>query len=143
MKGDGNQMDYGMRIYDPRLGRFLSIDPLIDKYPELTPYEFSSNSPIANIGLDGQESYWYQFGLNKKTGTTTAKLVAVKTSWLDYVTPSHLVLKIGDRDWIYDIEYCKSCGDLDRGIERMKTNPKPDDHTMSIPESVHRHNTEP
>jgi RHS repeat-associated protein len=55
VKGDGNQQDYGMRIYDPRLGRFLSVDPLRKKYPELTPYQFASNTPIQAIDLDGAE----------------------------------------------------------------------------------------
>ena len=55
VKGEGNQQDYGMRIYDPRLGRFLSVDPLSPKYPELTPYQFASNSPIQGIDLDGEE----------------------------------------------------------------------------------------
>ena len=48
--------DYGMRISDNRLGRFLSVDPLTKNYPELTPYQFASNSPIENSDLDGKES---------------------------------------------------------------------------------------
>lgn len=55
VKGDGNQQDYGMRIYDSRLGRFLSVDPLTAKYPELTPYQFASNRPIDGVDLDGNE----------------------------------------------------------------------------------------
>jgi RHS repeat-associated protein len=58
VKGTGNQQDYGMRIYDPRLGRFLSADPLIvqqGKYPELSAYQFASNTPIQAIDLDGLE----------------------------------------------------------------------------------------
>lgn len=51
---EGGQ-DYGMRIYDSRLGRFLSVDPLQKKYPELTPYQFASNRPIDGIDLDGLE----------------------------------------------------------------------------------------
>jgi RHS repeat-associated protein len=47
--------DYGMRIYDPRLGRFLSEDPLTSEYPMLTPYQFASNRPIDGIDLDGLE----------------------------------------------------------------------------------------
>jgi hypothetical protein len=44
-----------MRIYDPRLGKFLSVDPLSRKYAELTPYQFASNRPIDGIDQDGLE----------------------------------------------------------------------------------------
>ncbi|BAV06167.1 YD repeat-containing protein [Filimonas lacunae] len=55
VKGDGNQQDYGMRIYDPRIGKFLSVDPITKDYPELTPYQFASNRPIQGVDLDGGE----------------------------------------------------------------------------------------
>jgi RHS repeat-associated protein len=37
--------DYGFRIYNSSLGRFLSVDPLSHEYPMLTTYQFSSNTP--------------------------------------------------------------------------------------------------
>ena len=50
------KQDYGFRIYDKRIGRFLSVDPIARDYPELTPYQFASNTPIVAIDLDGLES---------------------------------------------------------------------------------------
>lgn len=47
--------DYGFRIYNARLARFLSVDPLTDKYAMLTPYQFASNIPTSGIDLDGLE----------------------------------------------------------------------------------------
>lgn len=47
--------DYGFRIYNPGIGKFLSVDPLTQSYPWYTPYQFAGNSPIANIDLDGAE----------------------------------------------------------------------------------------
>ncbi len=44
-----------MRIYDPRLGKFLSVDPITKEYPELTPYQFAGNTPLQAIDLDGGE----------------------------------------------------------------------------------------
>ena len=44
-----------MRIYNPSLGRFLSVDPIFRSYPELTPYQFASNRPIDGIDVDGLE----------------------------------------------------------------------------------------
>jgi RHS repeat-associated protein len=60
VKGEGDQQDYGMRIYDPRLGRFLSVDPLTKSYPMLTPYQFGSNDPIESVDADGLERVDYR-----------------------------------------------------------------------------------
>lgn len=55
VKGEGNQQDYGFRISDPRLGRFLSVDPLTKDYPWYTPYQFAGNTPIWATDVDGAE----------------------------------------------------------------------------------------
>ena len=55
IKGEGLQYDYGFRIYDPRIGKFLSKDPLMKTYPFYTPYQFAGNSPIIAVDLDGLE----------------------------------------------------------------------------------------
>ena len=57
--GQGNLYDYGYRIYNPRIGRFLSIDPLAKSFPWYTPYQFAGNKPIAFLDLDGLEDIWY------------------------------------------------------------------------------------
>jgi RHS repeat-associated protein len=55
MGGGGSTYDYGFRIYNPALGRFLSVDPLTKEYPYYTPYQFAGNMPINCIDLDGLE----------------------------------------------------------------------------------------
>ena len=76
IKGTGNSINFEYRMHDPRLGRFLSIDPLADKYPMLTPYQFSSNSPLGMLEIEGLEGKpifrifnWY-FYLRKHTART-------------------------------------------------------------------------
>ena len=73
VKGFGNQQDYGMRIYDTRIGRFLSIDPITKSFPMLTPYQFASNRPIDGTDLDGLE--WSNSVTEEKTNETTVKRV--------------------------------------------------------------------
>jgi len=71
VSGNGNQYDYGFRIYNPRLGKFLSVDPLLRKFPELTPFQFASNSPISGVDLDGLEYFYAADGsFLGKTGTS-------------------------------------------------------------------------
>lgn len=53
--GSGNAYDFGSRIYDPRLGRWFSVDAKMNKYPALSPYNYSANNPIVNVDIDGQD----------------------------------------------------------------------------------------
>lgn len=47
--------DFGARIYDGRVGRWLSKDPLQKKYPDLSPYNFCANNPIIFVDPNGKE----------------------------------------------------------------------------------------
>jgi len=47
--------DFGARIYDARIGHFVSVDPLQAKYPDLSPYNFAGNNPILFKDNDGRE----------------------------------------------------------------------------------------
>ncbi|KEZ94298.1 RHS repeat-associated core domain-containing protein [Nonlabens ulvanivorans] len=76
VKGGGAQYDYGFRIYDSRLGKFLSQDPLFRGYPFYTPYQFAGNRPIQAMDLDGLEEYFYWIPLTQKIGTVKLELVS-------------------------------------------------------------------
>jgi len=57
---------YGARYYDPQVSRWLSVDPLVEKYPAFSPYNFTMNNPVRLVDADGTEGEdWYK---NKKTG---------------------------------------------------------------------------
>lgn len=56
INGNGVDYDYGFRVYDARIGKFLTEDPLAREYPFYTPYQFGSNTPIFAIDIDGLES---------------------------------------------------------------------------------------
>ncbi len=70
VKGVGNSLDFGARIYDSRLGRWLSVDPLHKKYPNLSPYVFCANNPIIYIDKDGRD---YELIVNSKDKTIIIK----------------------------------------------------------------------
>lgn len=53
--GKGNALDFGARILDTRVGRFLSLDPKQAKYPGLSPYHFTANNPISFVDKDGKD----------------------------------------------------------------------------------------
>jgi len=61
--GEGNLVNYTFRMNDTRLGRFFALDPLKKKYPSLSPYHFSHNSPIGMVEIEGLEGDEVRFRL--------------------------------------------------------------------------------
>ncbi|RYG50322.1 MAG: hypothetical protein EOO01_10970, partial [Chitinophagaceae bacterium] len=55
VKGEGNSLDYEFRMHDPRVGRFLSVDPLFKSYPQNSSYAFGQNRVIDGIEIEGLE----------------------------------------------------------------------------------------
>ena len=59
---DIGMYDYGARWYDPSIGRFLSVDPLAEKFGNESPYVYAGNNPLLYIDFDGREKI---IGLDK------------------------------------------------------------------------------
>jgi RHS repeat-associated protein len=57
IKGEGNSLNFEFRMHDPRVGRFLSLDPLSKQYPHNSPYAFAENRVIDGIELEGLEFF--------------------------------------------------------------------------------------
>jgi RHS repeat-associated protein len=54
-RGKGNTYDFGIRMYDLRICRWLKPDALESKYPSTSPYAFTANNPIFMMEIDGND----------------------------------------------------------------------------------------
>ncbi|MDR0970905.1 MAG: RHS repeat-associated core domain-containing protein [Bacteroidales bacterium] len=57
---------YGARYYDSERISWLSVDPLSDKYPNLSPYAYCANNPVNLVDPDGMQIDEWQ--LDEETG---------------------------------------------------------------------------
>jgi RHS repeat-associated protein len=77
----GTSYDFGARMYDPRVGRWLSRDPSFNDYPSISPYVFAINSPnwfidpngkwVVEIQKNAQGQYQLIFYAQKDDNLTT------------------------------------------------------------------------
>ena len=57
---------FGARYYDSDLsGLFLSVDPMADKYPSISPYHYCHWNPIYLIDSDGKKDRPFRHGIDK------------------------------------------------------------------------------
>lgn len=74
IKGEGNSLDFGARIYDSRLGRWLSTD-LVSK-PFISPYNYSSNNPINYLDPNGEDNIHFVYVISRTYAN--GKLISAK-----------------------------------------------------------------
>ena len=56
--GNLGLLDYGARMYDAKIARWLVQDPLAEKLYSVTPYRFSLNNPTNIVDPDGLSDYF-------------------------------------------------------------------------------------
>jgi RHS repeat-associated protein len=104
--------DYGERIYNSSIAKFLSADPLIVKgkqYPWYSPYHFAGNTPISAIDLDGLEEFvMTNYTFKNSRGNT----VIYKIDWI-YIKSKNRIINQPDGTGNYYF------------LEKNRTSPKP------------------
>ena len=68
VKGEGNSVNYKYRMLDPRLGRWMSRDPIAGSYPSMSPYCYVGNMPTIAIDPDGKRIYFIGGAGNDNSG---------------------------------------------------------------------------
>ena len=75
LKGNGNSYDFGARIFDPRIGKFISVDPRERDFSFMSPYCYAANSPILFIDRDGEGPEPPELIVSKKKVQAMAKIL--------------------------------------------------------------------
>lgn len=94
VKGEGNSYDFGARIYDPRIGRWLAVDQQHKLAPNWSPYRYAFDNPVQwkDVGGNYEEDghYWTVLLVGTLLNIPAARDIAF---WAE--APDHLMSKTG------------------------------------------------
>jgi RHS repeat-associated protein len=79
VSGEGNSYGFGARLYNPRVGRFLSLDPLAVDYPWQSPYVYAGNNPIYFLDREGMATDPFREKFYREMGKAVIKAVTTMT----------------------------------------------------------------
>jgi len=102
---NGGSYDFGARIYDSRLGRWLSLDPLSYKKAFISPFVGLANNPTIYIDINGEDEYIYTTVINSKTGEKIVKCERISSEYGE--VKRHLVASSypGAGEGYYEVDY--------------------------------------
>ena len=67
---------FGTRYYDGRIGRWLQVDPLAEKYFGWSPYNYVQNNPLISFDPDGRYKVHYQGRFFSRVSSSTTSMIA-------------------------------------------------------------------
>lgn len=79
-----NWESFKWRNYDYAIGRFMSVDPLAEKYNYQSPYNFAENRVVDGVELEGLE--WVDANGNQKYDPSIENADGTKGSYTQYAT---------------------------------------------------------
>jgi len=125
--GEGNCYDYGFRIYDPRIARFLSVDPLSSQFPWYTPYQFAGNKPINCIDLDGLEDIEvHDIDRTNKTAILTIHYTDMVITSGPGAVDAKLAENLAEEDSYIDISYKQTWNQANKKGYKLYLNTLPE-----------------
>ncbi len=115
----GDAYDFGARIYDGRLGRWMSVDPHFKRYPFCSYYLALGNGPIITIDPDGKDIvYFNNFGIETERiksksvfktyiqSTTIIKKPSVSLKgWKEVPMPRIIQMRTQSNEKVSSVEY--------------------------------------
>jgi len=98
LKGNGNSYDFGARFYDPRVGVWLSLDPVQNNSYLISSYAFVQNNPINYFDPNGEQ----EFKANYHVGSETAfEMFGVNPTGYSMSTPINKLNMVYRKDFYY------------------------------------------
>jgi RHS repeat-associated protein len=100
----GTSYDFGARLLDPRIGRWMSVDPAFSQQPGVSPYQSFLNSPLQYVDPEGETEFHFTIIRNKDTGKTTTVLKVTPDRYIQKYsrTESFLGMSVVKRQ-VYDV----------------------------------------
>lgn len=124
--GTADNYDFGARIYDGRLGRWLAVDPLANSYPAFSPCNFVLNNPLNFIDPDG---LWVERSIVKYYGKPGDYKVKHWYNFLRKTTKTEITFKIHNMKVYFNGDMVKD----KRSVEKID----PTDGTTYIGEETY------
>jgi RHS repeat-associated protein len=118
-------LDFGGRIYDARVGRFISLDPFSSSFPFYSPYVAFNNNPLLFIDPSG------------KTGVASIHEVT-KEEAADWLIPEGTKIVLVESNYIFYGTQVTSAdiNTIGKNIENDWNNPVDENGNVTVPKTT-------